>query len=109
MEEVLPPQTQHGAGFELTRVRQFTVFLENRVGRLQMLVRALEESTGRIAAISIEESADSALVRLICSHPEESRSALEKSGFSFSESEVLAVALPSRSKQPLIAICTALL
>src|SRR5580700_468885 len=64
MEEVLPPQTQHGAGFELTRVRQFTVFLENRVGRLTMLMRALEEGD-RIVALSIEESADAALVRLI--------------------------------------------
>ena len=37
-------------------VRQFTVFLENRVGRLQTLVRALETSEGRIVALSIEES-----------------------------------------------------
>jgi len=109
MEEVLPPQTQHGAGFELTRVRQFTVFLENRVGRLQMLVRALEESAGRIVALSIEESADSALVRLICSHPGLGRDTLHKEGFSFSESEVLAVELPRGTRQPLIAICAALL
>ena len=60
MEEVLPPQTESGAGFESTRVRQFTIFLENRVGRLQTLVRALEESEARIVAMSIEESADSA-------------------------------------------------
>jgi len=109
MEEILPPQTQHGSGFELTRVRQFTVFLENRVGRLQMLVRALEESAGRIIALSIEESADSALVRLICSHPDASRAALQEAGFSFSESEVLAVELPRSTRQPLIAICSALL
>jgi hypothetical protein len=109
MEEVLPPQTAHGAGFELTRVRQFTVFLENRVGRLQMLVRALETSRGKIVALSIEESADAALVRLICSHPEFSRTALQESGFSFSESEVLAVELPRNTKQPLISICSALL
>src|ERR1700761_6603548 len=110
MEETLPPQTQHGAGFELTRVRQFTVFLENRVGRLQMLMRALEEGD-RVAALSIEESADAALVRLICTDPETGRDSLRECGFSFSESEVLAVELPSvlRSKQPLIAICSALL
>src|SRR5450432_3025419 len=93
MEEVLPPQTQHGAGFELTRVRQFTVFLENRVGRLTMLMRALEDGD-RVAALSIEESADAALVRLICADPEVGRDALRESGFSFSESEVLAVELP---------------
>src|SRR4051812_22793120 len=75
MEEVLPPQVEHGAGFERTRVPQFTVFLENRVGRLTTLLRTLEENVGRVCALSIEESADSALVRLICADPNMSRSA----------------------------------
>jgi hypothetical protein len=65
MEEVLPPMTEHGAGFEPPRVRQFTIFLENKVGRLQMLMRSLEQGVGHIVALSIEESGDSALVRLI--------------------------------------------
>jgi hypothetical protein len=109
MEEVLPPQTQSGAGFELTRIRQFTVFLENRVGRLQGLLRAFEDTAGKICAMSIEESADSALIRIICSEPDMGREALRRGGFSFSESELLAVELPQRTRQPLIAICTALL
>ncbi len=109
MEEILPPQTQRGAGFELTRVRQFTIFLDNRVGRLGALVRTLEEGTGRIVALSIEESADSSLVRLICSEPDQSREDLRIGGFSFGESELLAVELPKRSRQPLLAICSALL
>src|SRR5881628_572883 len=88
MEEVLPPQTENGAGFEPTRVRQFTVFLENRVGRLGTLVRALEETSGRVCALSIEESADSALVRLICADPDASRESLHEAGFSFSETDV---------------------
>ena len=109
MEEILPPQTQSGAGFELTRIRQFTVFLENRVGRLQGLLRAFEEHSGKICALSIEESADSALVRIICSEPDLGRDALRHGGFSFSESELLAVELPGRTKHPLIQICSALL
>lgn len=108
MEEVLPPETQSGAGFELTRVRQFTIFLDNRVGRLQTLVRTLED-VSRIVALSIEESGDAALVRLICAEPDLGRDALADAGFSFTESEVLAVALPRRSRQPLTAVCTALL
>jgi hypothetical protein len=109
MEEVLPPQTQGGAGFESTRVRQFTVFLENKVGRLQTLVRALEQGTGKIAAMSIHEAADSALVRLICSGPDEAREILKYANFAFSETELLVVELPKRTKQPLIDICSALL
>ena len=109
MEEILPPQTQSGAGFELTRVRQFTIFLDNRVGRLGMLVRALEEGNARIMALMIEESADSALVRLICSEPDLSRDHLQREGFAFGESELLAVELPKRSAQPVLSICSALL
>ena len=84
MEEVLPPQTAEGAGFEPTRVRQFTVFLENKVGRLQTLVRALEQGSGKIVAMSIHESADSALVRLICSDADDARDVLRYAGFAFS-------------------------
>jgi hypothetical protein len=109
MEEVLPPQTETGAGFEPTRVRQFTIFLENRVGRLGQLVRALEESVSKVVALSIEESADNALVRLICSEPDHGRQVLREAGFSFSESELLAVELPRRTRHPLLAICSALL
>ena len=109
MEEILPPLTQEGAGFERTRVRQFTIFLDNRVGRLGTLVRALEEAESKIVALSIEESADSALVRLICSAPDHSRDLLVQAGFAFGESDLLAVELPRRTKQPLLAICSALL
>ena len=111
MEEILPPATLHGAGFEPTRIRQFTIFLENRVGRLTMLVRALETQVGRIVALAIEESADSALVRLICDDPDAGREALKSEGFSFSEVDVLAVELPprGRTRQPIGAVCNALL
>jgi hypothetical protein len=109
MEGVLPPLTQHGAGFEPPRVRQFTIFLENRVGRLQSLVRTLEESSDPIRAMAIEESADATLVRLICSDADVARETLRRAGFSHIESELLAVEFPKRSSQPLIAICSALL
>jgi hypothetical protein len=109
MEEVLPPITAEGAGFELTRVRQFTIFLENKVGRLQTLMRSLEQGVGNVCALSIEESGDSALVRMICAHPEFGRELLKTAGFAFSEAEMLAVSLPKTAKQPMLAICSALL
>ena len=109
MEEVLPPGTAHGAGFESTRVRQFTIFLESKVGRLQMLLRSFEQGVGRIVALSIEESGDAALVRMICAHPDFGRELLKTAGFGFSESDLLAVEMPKRHKQPLIAVCSALL
>jgi hypothetical protein len=109
MEEILPPQTQHGAGFELTRLRQFTVFLENHVGRLRMLVSALEESGSGMVAFMILESSESALVRLICREPDVAREAMKAQEFCFVETEALAVELPKKVKDPFSSICSALL
>ena len=108
MEQVLPPNTASGAGFEATRVRQFTVFLENRVGRLMALLRALEEDQQYLHALSIEEAADAALVRIIVSDPERAKPSLKKRGFSLSVTEVLCVELPS-GQNPLNVVCQALL
>src|ERR1700722_761 len=109
MEESVLPQTLEGAGFEPVLVRQFTVFLENRVGRLQAMVRAVEASEARIVALSIEESADCSLVRLIVSNADAGRDALSANRLSFAEAELLAVEVPKRSSQPLMAVCSALL
>lgn len=109
MSDILPPSTADGIGFEPTRLRQFTVFLDNRVGRLQTLVRCFEEAADPIVALSVEESADSALVRIICINPNTGRAVLREHGFPFAESELLAVELPRNTRQPLIAICSALL
>jgi hypothetical protein len=109
MEELLPPPTETGGGFEPTRIRQFTNCLENKVGRLQQLVRIFEEQAAKIVALSIEESGDAALVRLICADPDLGRETLKLNGFPFGETDLLAVELPKRTGQPLIAICSALL
>jgi hypothetical protein len=109
MEELVLPPTENGSGYERTRVLQFTIFLENRVGRLSALVRVLEENLARISALSIEESADAALVRIICAEPSEGRRALREAGFSFSETDVLAVELPPNRRNPMMSLCNALL
>jgi hypothetical protein len=109
MEEVVGPETEEGAGFEPVRLTQFTIFLENRVGRLQALVRAIEEGPHDIITIAIEEAADSALVRMVCAYPDLSRESLQLAGFAYTESEVLAVELPRRKQQPVMAITAVLL
>jgi hypothetical protein len=109
MEQAVLPETAQGGGFESPRVRQFTVFLESKVGRLQMLIRSLERGVGRIVALSIEESGDAALVRLICAEPDFGRELLRTAGFPYAESELLAVELPKNTRQPLLAVCSALL
>ena len=109
MEEVLPPQTSEAAGFESSRVRQFSIFLANKVGRLQTLVRLLENSDSRIAALSIEESSDISIVRVVTTDPNVSRDLLREGGFPFNETDLIAVELPEGTLQPLLRICSALL
>lgn len=89
-------------------IRQFTVFLENRVGQLLEVVRRFEGSTVRVVALSITDSAECAFVRFLLSHPEEGREILERAGLAIIESDLIGVELPE-GQQPLLKICTALL
>ncbi len=89
-------------------IRQFTVFLENRVGQLLEVIRRFEGSHVRIVALSISDSAECAFVRFLLSHPEEGREILERAGLAIIESDLIGVELPEGA-QPLLQICTALL
>jgi hypothetical protein len=109
MEQVLPPQTQRSAGFEPARVRQFTVFLENRVGRLQSLLGAIELPGLLVRAIALEESGESTLVRLIFSDSEAAKKILQDAAFPFGELDVIAVQTSESNPKPLGSISTVLL
>jgi hypothetical protein len=89
-------------------IRQFTVFLENRVGQLLEVVRRFENSRVKIVALSINDSAECAFVRFLLSHPEQGREILERAGLALIESDLIGVELPSGT-QPLLQVCTALL
>jgi len=89
-------------------IRQFTVFLENRVGQLLEVVRRFEGSKVRIVALSIADSSECAFVRFLLSHPEEGREILERAGLAIIESDLIGVEVPDED-QPLLQICTALL
>lgn len=89
-------------------IRQFTVFLENRVGQLLEVIRRFEGSKVRIVALSIADSTECAFVRFLLSHPEEGREILERAGLAIIESDLIGVELP-HGPQGLLYICTALL
>src|SRR5688572_29269833 len=95
-------------GRDYPAIRQFTVFLENRVGQLLEVVRRFEGSKVRIVALSIVDSTECAVVRFLLSHPEQGREILERAGLALIETDLLGVELPEGS-QPLLQVCTALL
>jgi len=100
------PLTMRGRGYPA--IRQFTVFLENRVGQLLDLVRRFEGEEVRIVAISIHDSTECSFVRFLLSHPERGREILERAGLALIETDLIAVELPL-GNQPLLRVCTALL
>ena len=61
-------------------IRQLSVFIENRQGRLAEVMDTLSENNIDISALSLADTADYGVLRLIVSDPEKGREALTASG-----------------------------
>ena len=103
-----------GVGFSTARgrdwpsVRQYNVFVENRVGNLLSVVRHFETTDIRIVSLTVVDSADCAIIRMVLSDPERAREIFEQAKLPITESDLLVVQLPEGT-QPLLQICKALL
>jgi len=75
---------------------QISVFLENKSGRLAELTSALAEASINIRALSLAETIDYGVLRLIVDKPAAARKALSEAGFTVTETEVVAVEMPDR-------------
>jgi hypothetical protein len=75
---------------------QISVFLENKSGRLAEVTRALANAGVNIRALSLAETIDYGVLRLIVDKPKEAKAALTQAGFTVSETEVIAVEMPDR-------------
>ena len=89
-------------------VCQFSVFLENKVGQLLEVVRTFQGSKVKIVGLSISDSADCCIIRLILSHPEQGREILSLNKRAFAENELLVAELLA-GPQSLVDLCSALL
>jgi hypothetical protein len=75
-------------------VRQFGVFLDNKVGKLLELLRLFDDQHGlQLAAFSVVESSDHAVVRLIFNNADAARVVLRSHHYTFSEVDLLVVEL----------------
>ncbi|MBT9172595.1 MAG: hypothetical protein DDT21_00981 [Syntrophomonadaceae bacterium] len=77
-------------------VKQISIFLENKAGRLAEVTSILGRENINIRALSIADTTDFGILRLIVNRPEEAGRVLRKEGFMVSETEVLAVEVPDR-------------
>ena len=78
-------------------VKQFSVFTENRVGRLYDLVGLLRENNVHVIAITVLDTTDSAILRLIVDDPDLARELMINNDFPFTEVNVLAVEIADES------------
>ncbi len=78
------------------RVKQVSVFVENRPGRLQAVLTPLAEAGINIRALSIADSADFGVIRMILADTEAGQRALREAGFTVMVSDVLAVEIADR-------------
>ncbi|MGE3164566.1 MAG: acetolactate synthase [Planctomycetota bacterium] len=75
-------------------LRQLSLFLHNKVGELADMLRHLEAETVRVHAISIMDSVDHAVVRLVVDKTDKARQLFIESGTPLAEGLVLGVRLP---------------
>jgi len=75
-------------------VKQISLFLENKCGRLVRVCQTLGKAKINIRALSIADTSDFGILRLIVDRPEEALSTLKNDGFMATETEVIAVEIP---------------
>jgi hypothetical protein len=73
------------------RVKQFSIFLPNKVGALSEVVKVLHDHNIHVLAINVQDSADSAIVRIVASDPEQVHDLLAINSIPFSESNIVVV------------------
>lgn len=87
-----PAETE--TGYSPPTVRQFSVFLDNKVGKLLELVRLFDEVDElHLTALSVVESSDFAVIRIIPNRADPARSLLKSHALPFSEIDLLIVEL----------------
>jgi len=72
-------------------VKQLAIFIENRSGRLAAACHALADEKINILALSLADTADYGILRLIVSDPDKGHVVLKKAGFTVMTHDVLAV------------------
>lgn len=82
----------------LDPVKQFSVFAENRVGRLHELTSLLKKNNVHVMAITVLDTTDSAIVRLIVDDPDKARELMVLNAFPYGECDLLAVEITDESE-----------
>ncbi|TGU72455.1 ACT domain-containing protein [Geomonas terrae] len=77
-------------------VEQISIFIENKFGRLAEVTRILGDAGVNIRTLSLADTSDFGILRLIVNDTEKARTVLKERGFTVSKTEVVAVEIPDR-------------
>jgi hypothetical protein len=78
------------------RVEQISVFLENKAGRLAEVTRVLSEAGVNIRALSLADTSDFGILRLIVNDNDKAKATLKDHGFTVGKTDVVAVEVEDR-------------
>ena len=74
-------------------LNQLSVFIENREGRLEQVLETLKKENINIVSLSLADTSDYGMLRMIVSAPEKGKAALKEAGFTAMLTPILAVKL----------------
>lgn len=75
-------------------IKQLSVFLENKEGRLDEVLKTLGKNDVNIVALSLADTADYGMLRMIVSDPEKGRAVLKEAGITAMLTDVVALRVP---------------
>jgi hypothetical protein len=78
------------------KVEQISIFLENKAGRLAQITRVLGEAGVNIRALSLADTSDFGILRLIVNDNEKAVKVLKENGFTVNRTPVVAVEVPDK-------------
>lgn len=77
-------------------IKQISIFVENKSGRLAEITKLLGSKNIDISALSIADTTDFGILRLIVNDPEKAEKSLKDEGFTVSCTEVIAIAIEDK-------------
>jgi hypothetical protein len=76
-------------------VVQFSVFTPNRLGRLHTLINLLGSQSVHVLALTVLDTTESAIIRIVVDDPDRARRLLQQQGFSYAENTLLVTEINS--------------
>jgi hypothetical protein len=77
------------------KIKQLSIFLENKSGRLTEVTEALASASINISAFSVADTADYGILRMIVNKPEQAEQLLKAKGLSVHITEVIGLVVPN--------------